>query len=83
MTLKLGIFAGSNWNVPQGETYAIIDDVIKNFESENPGVKVIYVSGIKKEDYSEWLAEQFVSGDEPDVFFCPPTISTYTRRRAR
>ena len=71
MTLKLGIFAGSNWNVPQGETYAIIDDVIKNFESENPGVKVTYVSGIKKEDYSEWLAEQFVSGEEPDVFFLP------------
>ena len=69
VTLKLGIFAGSNWNVPQGETYAIIDDVIKNFEAENPGVKVTYVSGIKKEDYGEWLAEQFVSGDEPDIFF--------------
>ena len=55
VTLKLGIFAGSNWDVPQGETYAIIDDVIKNFEAENPGVHVTYVSGIKKEDYSEDL----------------------------
>ncbi len=71
VTLKLGIFAGSNWDVPQGETYAIIDDVIKTFEAENPGVKVTYVSGIKKEDYSEWLAEQFVAGDEPDIFCVP------------
>ena len=68
-TLTIGIFAGSNWNVPQGNTYAIIDEVIKNFEAENPSVKIKYVSGIKKQDYSEWLAEQFIAGDEPDVFF--------------
>lgn len=69
VTLTIGIFAGNNWDVPQGEPYAIIDEVIKNFEAENPGVRVEYVSGIKREDYSEWLAEQFVSGDEPDIFF--------------
>lgn len=69
VTLTIGIFAGNNWDVPQGEPYAIIDEVIKNFEAENPGVRVKYVSGIKKEDYSEWLAEQFISGDEPDIFF--------------
>lgn len=68
-TLTIGIFAGNNWDVPQGEPYAIIDEVIKNFEAENPGVRVKYVSGIKKEDYSEWLAERFISGDEPDIFF--------------
>ena len=69
VTLTIGIFAGNNWDVPQGEPYAIIDELIKNFEAENPGVKVRYVSGIQKEDYSEWLAEQFIAGDEPDVFF--------------
>ena len=69
VTLTVGIFAGSNWDVPQGETYAIIDEVKKNFEAENPNVKIKYVSGIKKEDYSEWLAEQFIAGSEPDVFF--------------
>ena len=68
-TLTVGIFAGSNWNVPQGDTYAIIDEVIKDFERENLRVKVKYVSGIKKEDYSEWLAEQFIADSEPDVFF--------------
>lgn len=68
-TLTIGIFAGNNWDVPQGEPYAIIDAVIKEFEAENPGAKVKYVSGIKKEDYSEWLAEQFIDGNEPDVFF--------------
>ena len=69
VTLTIGIFAGNNWDVPQGEPYAIIDEVIKNFEAENPNVRVKYVSGIKKEDYSEWLAEQFIDGNEPDIFF--------------
>ena len=68
VTLTIGMFAGNNWDVPQGEPYAIIDEVIKNFEAENPDVKIKYVSGIKKEDYSEWLAERFIDGDEPDVF---------------
>lgn len=68
-TLTIGMFAGNNWDVPQGEPYAIIDAVIEEFEAENPGIKVKYVSGIKKEDYSEWLAEQFIDGAEPDVFF--------------
>lgn len=67
--LRVGIFAGSNWDVPQGEPYAIIDEVIKNFEAQHPDVEVRYISGIKKEDYAEWLAEQFVSGTEPDIFF--------------
>ena len=67
--LRVGVFAGSNWNVPQGETYAIIDEVIQKFETEYPNVKVKYVSGIKKEDYAEWLAEQFIAGNEPDIFF--------------
>ena len=53
MTLTIGIFAGNNWDVPQGEPYAIIDEVIKNFEAENPCVHVKYVIGIKKEDYSD------------------------------
>lgn len=79
--LHLGIFAGSNWDVPQGETYAIIDEAIKDFLSENPGVQVKYVSGIKREDYSEWLAEKFIEGDEPDIFFFCRTISIYMRRR--
>ncbi|MBR4904926.1 MAG: extracellular solute-binding protein [Selenomonadaceae bacterium] len=66
-TLTLGIFV-NHWDVPQGEPYAVVDEIIKDFEAENPGVKIKYVSGIKKEDYSEWLAEQFLNGAEPDVF---------------
>lgn len=69
--LRLGLFVGSNWNVPQGETYIIIDDVIARFEAAHPNVKIKYIGGITKIDYSEWLAEQFLQGDEPDVFFVP------------
>ncbi len=70
--LRVGIFAGSNWNVPAGDSYAVIDAAIQSFEAEHPGVSVRYVSGIKKEDYAEWLAKQILQGEEPDVFFVLP-----------
>ena len=69
--LTIGIFAGSNWGVPQGEPYAIIDRTIEKFEEAHPGVRVQYVSGIQREDYAEWLAGEFLRGEEPDVFLLP------------
>ena len=29
--LEVGVFAGSNWGVPDGDSYAVIDEVIKTF----------------------------------------------------
>ncbi|SFW36359.1 ABC transporter substrate-binding protein [Selenomonas ruminantium] len=69
--LTVGLFAGSNWNVPEGDSYALMEEVIKRFEAEHPGVKVKYVSGIRREDYSEWLAERLLKGEEPDIFVVP------------
>lgn len=69
--LRVGVFAGSNWDVPEGNSYAYLDDVIGKFEAEHPNVKVVYQSGIRKKDYSEWLAGHALSGDIPDVFLIP------------
>ena len=69
--LTVGLFAGSNWNVPEGDSYALMEEAIKRFEAEHPGVKVKYVSGIRREDYSEWLAERLLKGEEPDIFVVP------------
>lgn len=68
VVLKVGIFAGSNWDVPSGSGYKLIDTAIARFEKEHPNVKIEYKSGILKEDYSLWLADQFIKGAEPDVF---------------
>lgn len=68
ITLELGVFSGSNWDVPSGESYKIIDGAIKRFEKKYPGVKVKYESGIMKSDYSSWLSDKIVEGKEPDVF---------------
>lgn len=69
--LRFGMSAGSYWDVPTGNCYEVIDAAIRRFEEEHPGVKVEYVSGILKEDYPEWLSEQIVLGEEPDVFIVP------------
>lgn len=68
IVLKIGIFAGSNWDVPSGDCYVIIDEAIERFEKTHDNVKIEYDSGILKEDYSNWLSEQYLKGDEPDVF---------------
>lgn len=68
-TLKLGFFSTSNWDVPQFDTYKQIDEIIDRFEKENPNINVEYTSGIIKNDYSDWLNNQIVKGECPDVFF--------------
>ncbi|MCY7157683.1 sugar ABC transporter substrate-binding protein [Streptococcus gallolyticus subsp. gallolyticus] len=69
--LKIGVYAGSSWDVPNGNDYKVIDTAIKRFEKLHPSVKVVYESGISKADYSNWLTDQIVAGKQPDVFIVP------------
>lgn len=71
IVLRIGTFAGSNWDVPEGASYAYLDEVIAQFEAEHPGVKVTYQSGIRKADYAEWLAGRALDGEMPDVILIP------------
>ena len=68
IVLEFGMFAGSNWDVANADSYIIIDQAIKRFENEHRNVKIHYNSGILKEDYSEWLSQQALLGKTPDVF---------------
>ena len=72
VTLKVGLFSGSVWGVPAGDSYTVADAAIEAFERAHPNVRVKYVSGIQRSDYSEWLAEQVLKGEEPDVFLILP-----------
>ena len=65
--LEFAMFNGSNWDVAIQDSYPVIDDAIRKFEEEHPGVRVRYVSGIPKGDYPEWLSEQMLMGKTPDV----------------
>ncbi len=76
--ITLGFFTGSTWNVPDAYTYQIIDDAVEKFETEHPGVTVRFVSGIRKDDYSEYIASALIKGNAPDVFFVlPEDFSTF------
>lgn len=66
--LEVGIFAGSNWDVANANSYVIIDKAVEKFEATHKNVKVHYYSGIRREDYSEWFSRQLLRGKEPDVF---------------
>ena len=71
-TLRIGVYSGSYWNTPNGDCYQILDNAIARFQEEHPGVRVEYVSGITTDGYSEWLAEQLLMGQEPDLYFVLP-----------
>ena len=65
--LEFAMFNGSNWDVAIQDSYPVIDDAIRKFEEEHPGIRVRYVSGIPKGDYPEWLSERMLMGKTPDV----------------
>lgn len=69
--IRIGVFSDSYWNVQNGYSYQILEDAIEEFEKQHPGTRVEYVSGIIREDYSEWLSEQMMRGTAPDIFFVP------------
>lgn len=71
ITLTLGMYAGSNWDVPNGNGYQIYEDAIRRFEKKYPNVTVEFTSGIQKKDYSQWLSKQMLKGETPDVFMIP------------
>ncbi len=68
IVLEFGMFAGSNWDVANANSFVIIDQAIDRFEQEHPGVRIHYYSGVLKDDYSEWLSRKMLAGEEPDVF---------------
>ncbi len=70
-TLTVGVFSGSYWEVQNGYSYQILEDAINRFEEQNEGVHIEYVSGVMKDDYIEWLSEQILQGNAPDIFFLP------------
>ncbi len=75
--LTLGVFVGNCWDVPDSDSYKIIDDAIEEFKKNHSDVEIEYTSGILKEDYSEWLYEEILKGDAPDVFFILPEDFVY------
>lgn len=72
ITLTLGLYAGSSWDVHNDKSYQVIDQAIKKFEKKYPYVSVKYKSGILKEDYSSWLANEITKGTTPDIFMVLP-----------
>lgn len=68
-TITVGVFSDSYWEVQNGYSYQILEDAIQIFKEKYPNINVEYISGILKEDYSEWLSEKILSGTAPDLFF--------------
>lgn len=73
-TLKLGVFAGSIWDVPNGNSYQQIEEAIALFKEEYPDVKIEFQSGIRPIDYEEWVSQQIIEDQLPDVLMVPSQL---------
>lgn len=67
-TMTIGIFSGSNWDVPGTEHYELFQKAIEKFHEDHPNIKIEYQEGIPAQYYSEWLASNILKGCEPDIF---------------
>lgn len=67
--LRIGVMAGSYWDVPESDSYSMLENVIREFEAEHPNVEVVYQSGIRPEEYEEYIAKQILMDQIPDVMF--------------
>ncbi|MDR1541798.1 MAG: extracellular solute-binding protein [Clostridiales bacterium] len=70
--LALGIYTSGDWGVPNPDSLVLFDTAIERFEKDNPNIKVTYRSGMLREDYSEWVAQQALKNTLPDVFAVLP-----------
>ena len=70
-TLTIGIYTGSSWDVPSGKPYHMIDYAIKKFKKEHPHTIIKYESGIRREDYRDWLSGKIIEEQMPDLVIVP------------
>lgn len=76
--LTIGICADSYWDVPAGDSNALLEKAIVLFQAEHPDIQVRIITGIQKKDYHEWLAEKLLAGEEPDLYLVlAEDFSTY------
>ena len=81
LVLNVALYSGTSWNVPQKNAYTIYDLVAENFEKQYPGqdVKINYITGQMISNYSEWLAQKVLLGEEADIFLVlEEDFSTYS-----
>ena len=80
--LRIGVYAGSSWDVPTSQRSHALDLAIQKFEKSHPNVRVEYENGIPQSEYSNWLSEKIVSGKTPDVFMVSEKDCPYWRHVA-
>jgi len=71
-SIRLGLFIGSAWRVPNPTANRLYDGLIADFLSLHPEYTISYRSGVQVQDYSEHLAQDILKGDEPDLLFILP-----------
>lgn len=74
ITLHLAMMTGSNWDVPEYDSFSLIDEAIAKFEDKHPNVTVIYDTGITPDFYNEYIANKLLNNNDLDMLFIPSSI---------
>ena len=74
ITLHLAMMTGSNWDVPEYDSFTQIDEAITRFEDKYPNVKITYETGITPELYDEYVSRKIIKHEPLDMMFIPSSI---------
>ncbi len=68
--IRMSLYTGNNWGVPQAFAYAIYDTAAEMYTTmpDHPNIEIEYKTGSLYSHYSERLAQQILTGNEPDLF---------------
>ncbi len=70
VVIKIALYSGNSWGVPQNFAYAIYDKAAEIFNRQpgNENIRIKYTTGTLYKYYSEWFAQLVLKGKEPDLF---------------
>lgn len=72
--LYLAMMTGSNWDVPEYDSFTMIDEAISKFEDAHPGVHVVYETGITPDNYEEYIARKILKNEPLDILYIPSNM---------
>ena len=66
-TIRFAFFASGPFDTETEKSYMVLSEAIKRFENDNPNVNIEFTTGVRKEDYLDYLNTVILMGEIPDV----------------
>lgn len=66
-TIRFAFFASGPFDTETEKSHMVLSEAIKRFENDHPDVNIEFTTGVRKEDYLDYLNTVILKGEIPDV----------------